>query len=202
MYDLKELDKQICYFTNCIENPYDLIREINESNDDTDIDRENDLSKWSKWRASNAQQDVYGSNMFSRFTVLEKEIPDRVRKIVTPIRDAFYNCAEKYKEFYNLEFSVNIDPEFGIKKYDIGQGLGHHADQYDGNFRLRYSMVLYLNDDYEGGDLIFKNHDIVIKPEAGSLVIFPSSEPFLHASAPLISGAKIMCPAFWMTGEN
>jgi hypothetical protein len=202
MYDLKELDTQILYFTNCLENPKKLVQEIEASNSDIDIDRENVLTKWTPWYASNSPEDIYGENMHSRFTAIENEIPERPKYIITQIKNAFFNCAEKYKEFYNLPYDVLIDKEFGIKKYFVGQRLGDHADQYDGNYRLRYSMVLYLNDDYEGGELRFKNHDITIKTEAGSLVIFPSSEPFLHASDILISGNKIMCPAFWMNNEK
>jgi predicted 2-oxoglutarate/Fe(II)-dependent dioxygenase YbiX len=59
------------------------------------------------------------------------------------------------------------------------------------------SAVLYLNDDYEGGELNFKDQNITIKPEAGSIVIFPSVAPFYHESKEIISGNKYMCPAFW-----
>lgn len=197
MYDLKELDKYICYITNCIEDPKKLVEEIELSNEDNNINRRY-LSKWSDWTASNAPQDVYGQNIFSAFNWLDEDLDDRTRYIISSIKNAFYNAAEKYKNFYGFDYDINIDTEFGIKKYYIGQGLGSHADQYDGNTKLRYSMVLYLNDDYEGGHLYFENHGIEIKPEAGSLAIFPSSDPFLHASTELISGEKIMCPAFWM----
>jgi hypothetical protein len=44
--------------------------------------------------------------------------------------------------------------------------------------------------------LAFPEQDIKIKPEAGSLVIFPSVKPYFHASTPLVSGNKYMCPAF------
>lgn len=201
MFDIKELDTYICYFTNCIEDPKKLINTINEFNENKNsITRY--LSKWSDWTASNSPKDIYGQNMFSSFSHLEDTNIDETSKyIISTIKNAFQSCAEKYKDFYNFEYPVNLDSEFGIKKYYVGQGLGSHADQYDGNMRLRYSMVLYLNDDYEGGELYFENHNIMVKPEAGSLAIFPSSEPFLHASKDLISGAKIMCPAFWMNED-
>jgi len=200
MFNINELDKYICYFTECIEDPEYLVKEIEASHFDESINRKY-LSKWSDWAASNSPTDIYGQNIFSAFNwVDEPDIDDRSKYIIYSIKNAFYSCAEKYKQFYNFDYDVNIDTEFGIKKYYVGQGLGSHADQYDGNTKLRYSMVLYLNDDYEGGELYFENHEIEVKPKAGSLAIFPSSEPFLHASKPLISGSKIMCPAFWMKG--
>ena len=199
MYNLNELAPKICYFTNCLTDPKKLVDEIEKSNFDENIKR-NILSEWRNWSASNVPEDQYGTGMFTKFSnINDPEIDDRSKYILTEITNAFMECSKKYKEHYNLDHEVNLDDEFGIKKYFVGKGLGPHADQYDGNMRLRYSLVLYVNDDYEGGELLFENHDVGVKPEAGSLAIFPSSYPYLHESTPLISGAKIMCPAFWMT---
>ncbi len=198
MFNVEEMSKYICYFTNCIEDPQKLVNEIELSNDDQLIKRQQ-LTQWSNWAASNAPEDIYGQNMFTRFSVLEEDVVDkRTKYIVTEIKKAFFSCSEMYKEKYNFPYEVNLDDEFGIKKYNVGQGLGPHADQYDGNMRLRFSLVLYLNDDYEGGELWFPNHNIEIKPKPGSLAIFPAYEPFLHASKDILSGVKYMCPAFWM----
>jgi predicted 2-oxoglutarate/Fe(II)-dependent dioxygenase YbiX len=60
------------------------------------------------------------------------------------------------------------------------------------------SAVIYLNDDYEGGELRFPEQDVMIKPEAGSVIVFPSVEPFYHQSMPLKTGTKYMVPAFWI----
>lgn len=39
-----------------------------------------------------------------------------------------------------------------------------------------YEVILFLNDDYEGGELLFKDRDIMVTPRSGSLVIFPAKE--------------------------
>jgi hypothetical protein len=81
--------------------------------------------------------------------------------------------------------------------------------------------VFYLNDDYEGGELSFtiespdapiingkpsedyslsKDSDritIGIKPEAGSVIIFPSSPPYHHTAHLVKSGFKYMIPMHW-----
>jgi hypothetical protein len=57
-------------------------------------------------------------------------------------------------------------------------------------------MVMYLNDDYEGGEIDFPDHGISIKPEAGSIVVF-SSEGVLHDPKPTLSGTKYMVPLFF-----
>jgi hypothetical protein len=53
------------------------------------------------------------------------------------------------------------------------------------------SAVLYLNSDYEGGELTFTRLDnLKIKPEAGDLVVFPSTYLYKHASEILTKGTK------------
>jgi hypothetical protein len=53
------------------------------------------------------------------------------------------------------------------------------------------SAVLYLNSSYEGGELTFTRlDDLKIKPEAGDLVVFPSTYLYKHASEILTKGTK------------
>ena len=56
---------------------------------------------------------------------------------------------------------------------------------------------MYLNDDYTGGELNFKDQGIKIKPSAGSIAVFPSRSPYFHESLPVLSGEKYMTPGFW-----
>lgn len=43
-----------------------------------------------------------------------------------------------------------------------------------------FSFSLYLNDDFEGGELEFQNFPIKIKPKAGMLVGIPSGKKYTH----------------------
>jgi len=102
--------------------------------------------------------------------------------------------------------------------------MGAHYDQQEGDKRLKYSMVMYLNDDYEGGEISFtiKSPDapiiegkpsedfevasqmnkelltVAVKPKAGSIIIFPSSPPYHHTAHLVKSGFKYMVPSHWM----
>jgi predicted 2-oxoglutarate/Fe(II)-dependent dioxygenase YbiX len=42
------------------------------------------------------------------------------------------------------------------------------------------SVVYFLNDDFVGGELFFPVFDLLIKPQAGTLVCFPSDHHFVH----------------------
>jgi predicted 2-oxoglutarate/Fe(II)-dependent dioxygenase YbiX len=52
------------------------------------------------------------------------------------------------------------------------------------------SALVYLNSDYEGGDLEFPNFGLRIKPQSGMLVLFPSNFAYVHASTPVVEGTK------------
>jgi len=49
---------------------------------------------------------------------------------------------------------------------------------------------MYMNDDYEGGELWFPYLDITYKPEKGDIVLFPSTYIFAHASLKVTAGVK------------
>jgi prolyl 4-hydroxylase len=52
------------------------------------------------------------------------------------------------------------------------------------------SAILYLNDVEEGGGTWFDKFDLMINPEAGKLLLFPSNFPYTHQAMPPLSGQK------------
>ena len=95
---------------------------------------------------------------------------------------------------------MNIAPRshnpYKILKYEIGGKFENHIDDGGGNFR-RVSTVYYLNDNYEGGELCFPQFGIELKPQAGDMVIFPSSYVYSHSVNPVISGTRFSI-ASWL----
>ncbi|MEL6221123.1 MAG: 2OG-Fe(II) oxygenase [Cyanobacteria bacterium J06627_8] len=52
------------------------------------------------------------------------------------------------------------------------------------------SVVGYLNDDFEGGETYFDRQDVKVKPQAGSVLLFPSYFTHPHQSLPILKGTK------------
>ena len=152
-----------------------------------------------KWVSSNNENDVFGEYKAGSFTVskTDNEIDKRYALVVSTILDAINLCDEDYSKSLGKDLGF-LPNEVTVRKYFPPAQMGPHIDceEDDEEARLTASIVLYLNDNYTGGDLSFPEQGIKIKPEAGSLVIFPSVKPYFHASTPLISGNKYMCPAF------
>ena len=55
-----------------------------------------------------------------------------------------------------------------------------------------------MNDDFEGGDLIFPDLHIHIKPKPGLLVTFPSTHLYRHGVTPISKGKRYAIIT-WMT---
>jgi predicted 2-oxoglutarate/Fe(II)-dependent dioxygenase YbiX len=77
----------------------------------------------------------------------------------------------------------HVDAET-LYKDDIGLELWEKTLDRD------LSVVYFLNDDFSGGELFFPVLDLVIKPEAGMLVCFPSDHNYIHGVRPVTSGHR------------
>lgn len=53
-----------------------------------------------------------------------------------------------------------------------------------------YSLLLYLNNDFEGGGVRFENFNYTYHPEKGDLLIFPSDRLYLHEALLVTSGVR------------
>jgi hypothetical protein len=52
------------------------------------------------------------------------------------------------------------------------------------------SVVYFLNEEFTGGELVFPDYDIVVKPETGAMICFPSTHNYLHGVNPVTSGHR------------
>jgi len=87
-----------------------------------------------------------------------------------------------------------------VKKYQAGgkDYFGEHMDNCDHITSTRFMAFLtYLNDVEEGGETVFPQLGISIKPKAGTSVIFPPYWMFKHrAEAPVSNNKYIMTTYF------
>lgn len=65
-----------------------------------------------------------------------------------------------------------------------------------------YRCVLYLNDDYEGGETYFPQHDIELKPSPGTLMWFPETARFRHGVRKVARGEQWTIVSSWTREES
>jgi hypothetical protein len=200
MFDLKVLGTDIWYWENALSFPEHLKDFIDKI--DQEPESYSRISKWENWTASNDSSLVYGKTKTINASALKKTTgSDMVDKktlyIANSFSMAFQMCTDRYLESRKLDknkYNLNLD-RITIKAWNEGQSMGPHFDGQDGNKDLAFSLVAYINDDYEGGEINFPNHNVTIKPKAGSLIMFPSQEPYIHEVKPIVSGTRYMSPA-------
>lgn len=75
-----------------------------------------------------------------------------------------------------------------FRTYGKNDSYEWHVDQ--GNVKFIVSFLLYLNDDFEGGETMFLNDKLKVKPKKGSVLMFPCGPYFIHKSSRIKSGNK------------
>jgi hypothetical protein len=93
----------------------------------------------------------------------------------------------KYEEGFEL---IGLNEMFRIYKYSIGERFKMHRD---GSFKRsekeqsRYSLIIYLNDDFEGGETEFKDL-FKVEPKIGTALCF--RHPHKHEGKLIKEGNK------------
>lgn len=70
------------------------------------------------------------------------------------------------------------------------ESLDEQIKRYPYLWSGHLSILAYLNDDYEGGELYFPDLDYSIKPKKGMLILFPGSLHYQHGVTPVTSGTR------------
>jgi hypothetical protein len=83
-----------------------------------------------------------------------------------------------------------------IQRQYEGVSLSYHVDSLS-NPAVVFANVIYVNDDFTGGELHFPEIDVTYVPREGSLIVFPSADQYLHGVKPVGAGpTRYALPAF------
>ena len=97
-----------------------------------------------------------------------------------------------------------------VLRYESGGYYRPHADsdrwdQESGGWKRvldrHLSLLIYLDNGYGGGQLVFPNYDCRLQPRAGMLIAFPSDHRFLHSVMPVLGGTRHVV-ASWSAVEG
>jgi len=84
-----------------------------------------------------------------------------------------------------------------IMKYEVGDVFPPHQDSsIQCPIESDWGLVLYINDDFEGGDLYYPEKNITYVPKSGDLVIHGATKEFSHGTTPIVSGTKYVATSF------
>jgi predicted 2-oxoglutarate/Fe(II)-dependent dioxygenase YbiX len=126
-----------------------------------------------------------------------------------PVENLYWNYVKKEIESllinYGSKFPYmksNRINQIDLLKYEVGCKYETHIDSAFGERVL--SFIINLNEDYEGGELVFtdqKKKEIKeIKLYAGSVVFFPSNFLYPHKIRPITKGTRYSIVG-WVTAN-
>lgn len=99
------------------------------------------------------------------------------------------------RDNYPGPFNNYDDSKTHIARFDEGFGMHEHFDSTKPN---DIATLIYLNNDYSGGEIYFPDYDVSIKPDAGDLICFPDTPEFIHGVRPISHGIRYTAPR-WFT---
>lgn len=108
---------------------------------------------------------------------------------------------EKFRSKLKSNFKIKheIYPEYlSLIKWEMGDVQIPRADSTEDLYSYRdFSCIYHLNDDYDGGEIYFPKQDVIMKPTANTLIIFPSNSDYEHGVMPIKSGVRHTITSFW-----
>jgi predicted 2-oxoglutarate/Fe(II)-dependent dioxygenase YbiX len=183
MFDLIKKNDGIWLWENAIEDPKSFLSNIlNQS--------------WENF-TNVAESGKGGSTIIGRNSVIEEDstMYDRVLKIFTRGLNE-YDLKEDSVTDKNMNSGYWL-----VREYNSGSYMEEHSDVYSyvldksgNNVIPKLTAIIYINDDYIGGEITFPHNNLSIKPKAGTLIIFPSN---LQHRVDLISeGSRYMTQTY------
>jgi len=114
------------------------------------------------------------------------------------IREKFDQTLLWFEEPNLLFYSAGgfYAPHADSHAYFAGQGIWQKAMDRD------YSMLFYLNDDYEGGHVNFMMFNYRYKPKKGDLILFPSDHRYVHTAEPVTRGNRFAIVSWAAVSES
>lgn len=111
---------------------------------------------------------------------------------ILPLVRVLEKCKEYFLSNYTMENTFTYKRGF-LNMMEAGAYLGEHSDDEDvyagkKSKEIHYSGLLFLSDSYSGGELVFPEIDVSLKPNAGDLVLFKGS--LVHGVNKVISGSR------------
>lgn len=124
----------------------------------------------------------------------------------------FSGLMNKMKQFMENFYNINLPAAEGrLGRLVAGASNGLHADMYQSNgtrwesgprgeSTLEYSALLYLSEygrDFSGGEIMFPQHKLTIKPRVGMLIFFRGDREHFHKVLEVTEGERHCIASFF-----
>jgi hypothetical protein len=135
-------------------------------------------------------------NVYGVDSDFKKDIDDIVRQASERVKSEYLNNIRPFFYSYGEKLDV-CEPH--ILDYSENDFFRLHHDHYAEslNFSRLLTVCVYLNEDYDGGDLDFPSIGKRFSFETGDIIAFPSNWMFYHGVTPITRGNRYTI-VFWI----
>ena len=217
--EILELHPKVFVYRNYIKNARELVQRLE------------DKATWDTWWVfGKIAQNVGPSYSWDAFPSqgeweahleqIKKELSSELIDEIVEVKRTFYEVTSDYLSKHSIDFDnwLMHAPSFNVyipneEEQPGDTTMGFHTDyqlekEEARGDKFKLTCTMYLNGDYEGGELAFVITDspsdpstynlIKYKPQEGDIVVFPSTPPFYHGVTKLLSGNRYMVRTFWL----
>ena len=105
------------------------------------------------------------------------------------LKKIFKNARLSCMDYYDIKVNNDFMGEYLLRKWSKGSNMQPHVDT-DAQKHLHIVCMYYLNDNYDGGEIIFPDYNLKIKPKSNSLIMFPGNENYVHGVLEVLKGFR------------
>lgn len=220
------LHDKVIVFKNLLPNVEKMVDVLKRSEDFSD--KSMIFADWQPWATFGKYIYMVGSVDQDKESMSDEQriIFEEELAVYKKVQEAFYISTNYWLKTFGYQkeddwfiqgpsFSRYFMKDKTSPGYVDGPAMFYHTDfvqlraEEPGN-KFILTCTMYLNDDYSGGDISFitntqNNEEIIYKPEAGDILVFPSGHPdyfgesgdYMHAVKEITSGTKYLVRCFY-----
>jgi hypothetical protein len=209
-----ELYPKIDVYRNVLSDPSELYEIMNKS--EKTSEGKYFLKTWDPWahfgtytqkkHQGEITEDIKSEEMFIKEKKFVEDIEEAYNKVILD-----YVARHKIELPEGWHFSGCSYSKYHAKIDTLQNNMTmqYHTDHITSQKdmpgdKFFITCTMYINDDYDGGDIEFYvdgkfiNH----KPKAGDILVFPSTEPYFHGVKTINTNEKFFVRNFIMTPHN
>ena len=138
--------------------------------------------KWSDWLG--VENSIFCNSGSSANLLMLWALVEAGRKVILKYRK---------NTTYGKWFQPDRTCSFRVNRYDVGGFMSEHVDNIHHSHKQEYgfpqgSLLYFLNDNYEGGEIVIA--DTMYKPKKNSAILFPSCFMFPHYVNKITKGTR------------
>jgi hypothetical protein len=115
-------------------------------------------------------------------------------KEIYPESDHMYRYTGHFSAFKPANEAIADDWAFGLHEDDNGYKEGYKIDSE--NPVILHGCIYYINDDYDGGEVVYPRANLRIKPKPNMFLSHPGTSKYLHGVTQVYGKTRYTSPMF------